>query len=226
MKKILIIGASRGIGGELTSHFAHMGHEVFGVSRSPAQHCQWIAADMATPEGIQHLLENIGDKPLDALIYCSGIWEKDGFSEHFDFKKTNWAETQKIMLVNLVAPIEITKGLAKNLALSNNPRAIYLGALSGLENKASQQVAYGASKFGLRGAIQGLRKGLATEEIGFSVINLGNVATPEVLADIKAGDLPVQTPIAIADIINTIEMIFSLSPTVEVGDINLSQKNL
>lgn len=225
MKRILVFGASRGIGAVLVRHFSSVGYHVTGVSRSKASHCEWIKADVSTGEGIRTVVSQVGQGPIDALIYSTGIWEEHGFSEHFDFRKTDDVETRNIMSVNLVAPIEITKGVAANLAMSSNPRAIYLGALSGLDQISSEQVAYAASKFGLRGAIQGLRKALKAQKIGFTVINPGNVATDEVLLDIEEGRFEQQEPIPISDIIKAIDMILSLSSGVEVGDINLIQKN-
>lgn len=224
-KRILIVGASRGIGAEIARHFSNSGYDVFGVSRSPAIECEWIKADISTVEGIQHLFSEIGEMPIDALLFSGGVWEEYGFMEDFDFRKTSELELRHIMSVNLVAPIEITKGIAKNLSLASNPRAIYLGALSGVDQRASSQVAYSASKFGLRGAIQALRLALKEEDIGFTVINPGNVATEEVLKDIEEGRFRNQTPISMSDIISAIEWILSLSRSVEVDDINLIQRN-
>lgn len=224
-KRMLIVGASRGIGSEIAKHFSNSEYEVIGVSRSPAVECEWINADISESEGIQYLITQIGDKPIDVLLFSGGVWEEYGFMEDFDFRKTSDLETRHIMSVNLIASIEITKGIAKNLSLVANPRAIYLGALSGVEQGASSQVAYSASKFGLRGAIQALRLALKEEGIGFTVINPGNVATEEVLMDIQECRFKEQTPIPVSDIISATEWILSLSPTVEVGDINLMQKN-
>ena len=224
-KRILIVGASRGIGAEITKHFSNSGYDVFGVSRSPAINCEWIKADISTIDGIQYLFSKIDRMPINLLLFSSGVWEEYGFTDDFDFRKTSELETRHIMSVNLVAPIEITKGIAKNLSLVSNPRAIYLGALSGVDKLASSQVAYSASKFGLRGAIQALRLALKEEGIGFTVINPGNVATDEVLRDIQEGRLREQTPIPISDVISSIEWVLSLSHSVEVDDINLIQKN-
>ncbi|WP_415900789.1 SDR family NAD(P)-dependent oxidoreductase [Neptuniibacter sp. QD48_11] len=225
MKTILIVGSSRGIGEELTKHFSDAGHNVIGVSRSPSKNCEWIRADLSVEEEIKTIAAQLGEQPIDTLIYSSGIWEDEGFTDDFDFRKTKYEETQQIMQVNLVAPIELTKALAPNLARATNPRAIYLGANSGLENIGSEQVAYAASKFGLRGAIQSLRSALKQESIGFTAINPGNVGTEEVLMDIKECRMPDHAPIPISDIITSIEMIMSLSKDVEIGDINLSQKS-
>jgi short-subunit dehydrogenase len=223
-KRIVVIGASRGIGAELVKHFAHLGHDVIGVSRTQALHCDWIKTDIATEEGIQYLCKKLNNQRVDTLLFSSGVWEEYGFTNEFDFRKTTLAETNHIMSINLVAPIEITKRLAYNLNLSDNPRAIYLGALSGLDNLPSEQVAYAASKFGLRGAIQALRKALKKENIGFTVINLGNVGTEEVLQDIEEKRTKAQTLIPLTDIISTAEWILSVSPSVEIAEVDLIQR--
>jgi len=223
-KQILVVGSSRGIGAEIVKYFSDLGHDVIGVSRSQSLGCEWIEADISTSSGITHLLYEIGQRPIDTLLFTGGTWEEYGFMKDFDFLKTSDEETRNIMSVNVIAPIEITKGLAKNLSLSSNPRAVYLGALSGLEHMVSVQVAYASSKFALRGAIQSLRVALKKEGIGFTVINPGNVATEEVLLDIEEGRFKEQTPIPISDIISAIEWILGVSSSVEVADINLIQK--
>ncbi len=224
-KNILVVGSSRGIGAEVTNYLSNLGYRVIGVSRSMSENCEWIEADISTTEGIDKIADVIGQTPIDGLIYSSGVWEEKGFLEDFDFRETTANETSHIMSVNVVAPIEVTKAISKNLSLASNPRAVYLGALSGLDNRASGQVAYSASKFGLRGAIQSLRIALKREKIGFTVINPGNVATEEVMLDIEEGRFPNQAPIPISDIISAIEFVFSTSNSVEVGDINLIQKH-
>lgn len=224
-KNIVVIGSSRGIGLELANHLVELGHNVCGVSRSPTEVCEWIKGDISTPEGISAACDAIGKRPIDILIFSAGIWEEKGFMPDFSFLATKDEETRNIMSVNVVAPIEISKRLAPNLSKSNNPRAIYLGAMSGVEHLASTQVAYSASKFALRGAIQGLRKALISEGIGFTVINPGNVATEEVLLDIKNGAFQDQQPIPLVDIFTTVDWLISLSRYVEVGDINLTQKS-
>ena len=223
-KKILVIGSSRGIGAEIVKHFSSLGHTVLGVSRTKSENCEWIQADISDNKKIEELLNIISKIEIDTFIFASGEWEEYGFMKEFDFKKTSDIETRHIMSVNLIAPIELTKGVAKNLSLSSNPRAIYLGALSGLDQMASSQVAYTASKFGLRGAIQSLRITLKEENIGFTVINPGNVGTEEVLLDIREGRFKEQIPIPMSDILSSIEYILSVSSSVEIADINLIQR--
>ena len=221
----MVVGSSSGIGKELVKHFSELNYEVIGISRRESENCIWIEADISTKEGILKISKNLENKHLDGMIFSTGIWEEYGFMKEFKFLKTSRNETQNIMEVNLIAPIEITKAVSKNLSLSKNPRAVYLGALCGVDNLATNQVAYNASKFGLRGAIQSLRIALSEQNIGFTVINPGNVGTEEVLEDIKEGRFDEQIPISMKDIIKSMEFIFSLSSNVEITDINLVQKD-
>lgn len=184
----------------------------------------WIAADLSTAAGIQQVVETIGETPLDALLYMGGTWEENAFTNAFDFQASPDGETRFVLAVNLIAPIELTKALAQNLSVADNPRAVYIGALSGLDNAASPEVANTASKFGLRGAVQALRLALAKEKIGFTVINPGNIATEEVLDDIEAGRFSQQFPIPISDVIETIEWILARSAAVDISEVNLRQK--
>lgn len=223
-KTILVIGSSRGIGAEIVKYFSSLTFDIIGVSRSESLNCNWIQADIGKKEGLEKIEEQISNRAIDVMIFSSGTWEKYGFLDEFEFQKTSDFETRNIMNINLIAAIELTKKLAKNLSKNKNSRAIYIGAVSSLDNLASSQVAYTASKFALRGAIQSFREVYKKENIGFTVINPGNVATPEVLLDIEEGRFKQQEPISIPDIISTVEYIMSLSTNVEVLDINLMQK--
>jgi 3-oxoacyl-[acyl-carrier protein] reductase len=224
-RKIAVIGASRGIGAAVAQHFARKGYHVFAISRSQAIVGEWIQSDISTSEGIKSVVDAIGESVLDALLFMGGVWEDGAFTEQYDFMKSSDRETRFVIAVNTIAPIELTRQLAKNLVKSDNPRAIFIGALSGLDNSATAEVANTASKFGLRGAAQALKLALRDYKIGVTVINPGNIATEEVVTDIEEGRFSQQVPIPLADLISAIEWILTLSNTVDVGDINIQQKS-
>ncbi|MEM6520374.1 MAG: SDR family oxidoreductase [Cyanobacteria bacterium P01_C01_bin.70] len=223
-KKVVVVGASRGIGAAVAKHFAHLGEQVFAISRTPAVAGQWIQADIATPEGIAALERSLPSTAIDALLFMGGVWEKGAFTDQYDFGASPDAETRLVMAVNAIAPIEIMKRLAPRLAQSDNPRAIFMGSLTGLDHYPSVEVANTASKFALRGAIQALRLALKGQHIGLTVINPGNVATEEVLADIAEGRFAPQVAIPLTDLISAIDWVLSLSSAVDVGEINLYQR--
>jgi 3-oxoacyl-[acyl-carrier protein] reductase len=224
-KRIVVIGASRGIGAAVAQHFVQEGNCVLSVSRSQPIAGEWIQADVSTSEGIKSVADTIGESRLDALLFMGGVWEDGAFTEQYNFMKSSDRETRYVIAVNTIAPIELTKQLTKNLVKSDNPRAIFIGSLSGLDNSASIEVANTASKFGLRGAAQALKLALFDYKIGITVINPGNVATEEVVADIEEGRFSQQVPIPLADIISAIEWILTLSKTVDIGEINMQQKS-
>jgi NAD(P)-dependent dehydrogenase (short-subunit alcohol dehydrogenase family) len=223
-RKIAVVGASRGIGAAVAQHFAQKGDCVFSISRGQAVVGDWIQADISTSEGIKFIADRIGESVLDALLFMGGVWEDGAFTDQYDFIKSSDQETRFVIAVNTIAPIELTRQLAKNLVKSDNPRAIFIGALSGLDNAATAEVANTASKFGLRGAVQALKLALRDYKIGVTVINPGNVATEEVMTDIEEGRFPQQVPIPLVDLISAIEWILELSNTVDIGDINMQQK--
>ena len=223
-KRVVVVGASRGIGGAVARHFVDKGNHVISVSRNQPIAGEWIRADISTSEGIKLVTDTIGKSVLDALLFMGGVWENGAFTEKYNFIQSPDRETRYVIAVNTIAPIELTKQLTKNLVKSYNPTAIFIGSLSGLDNSASIEVANTASKFGLRGAAQALKLALRDYKIGITVINPGNVATEEVLTDIEEGRFSQQVPIPLKDVISAIEWILSLSNTVDVGDINIQQK--
>jgi 3-oxoacyl-[acyl-carrier protein] reductase len=224
-KRIMVIGASRGIGAAVAQHFVEKGDYVLSVSRTEPVAGEWIQADISTSEGIKSVAETIGESRLDALLFMGGVWEDGAFTEQYDFMQSSDQETRYVIAVNTIAPIELTKQLTKNLIKSDNPRAIFIGSLSGLDNSPSIEVANTASKFGLRGAAQALKLALFDYKIGVTVLNPGNVATEEVVADIEEGRFSQQVPIPLADIISAIKWILTLSKTVDIGEINMQQKS-
>lgn len=223
-RNIVVVGASRGIGASVAEFYDANGDNVISVSRTRSNIGEWVSADISTPGGIQKVIESVSDRPIHALLFMGGVWEAGAFTDDYDFEKSSHAETQSIINVNLVAPIEITKGLLKNLRKAENPRAVFMGATSGLEISNTLEVAYSASKFGLRGAVHALRLGFEREGIGFTVINPGYVGTEEVLEDIKSGQSAGVVPIPMTDVLLAVDFVLRSSRDTDVGDITLTQK--
>jgi 3-oxoacyl-[acyl-carrier protein] reductase len=77
----------------------------------------------------------------------------------------------------------------------------------------------------VKGAAQVLSIALRAYNIGITVINPGNIATEEVMANIEEGRFGQQVPIPLADLISAIEWILTLSTAVNIGEINMQQKS-
>ena len=110
---------------------------------------------------------------LDVMIYNAGIWEDSAFSSAYDFEKVSDAENERVLQVNLVSAITCVQKLLPNVRQSANGKIILIGSINGLENTRMPEVAYNASKFGLRGMAHGLREVLRKDKIAVTCINPG-----------------------------------------------------
>jgi NAD(P)-dependent dehydrogenase (short-subunit alcohol dehydrogenase family) len=228
-KTILVAGASRGIGLAVAEHLVSQCDLLLTVSRTEAPIGEWIQADLAELAGVETVATVIGDDRLDALLYMGGTWETHAFTSQYRFEDCSDADIVQVIAVNLVAPIRLVKALLPALRRSENPKIIFMGALSGRDNFPGREVANSASKFGLRGVVHSLREELrsrsdsegVSQQISVTVINPGNVGTPEVLADLAADNLLDGEAIPLTDILSIIDCILSLSRATCIKEIDV-----
>ncbi|MEO0373647.1 MAG: SDR family oxidoreductase [Cyanobacteria bacterium P01_A01_bin.17] len=127
----------------------------------------------------------VADTALNGLLYMKGTWETKAFTSEYAFEQCFDEGIAQVSSVNLIAPILLVKSWLPSLRKSSNPKVILMGALSGLDNFPVREVANLASKFGLRGVVHALREELRDDRIAVTVTNPGNIATPEVLSDLR-----------------------------------------
>jgi short-subunit dehydrogenase len=184
---LLIFGASRGLGAAFSVGLPQAGDTLWLVSRGKPDlsdrdgaHRHWIEADLAAPSAADKIAAVVGDQPLDVVIYNAGIWETAAFSSRYDFERVDDAETARIITVNLTAAITGIRRLLPNLRRGTNPKVILIGSTSGLDNSSGPEVAYAASKFGLRGVAHALRENLRKNRIAVTCLKPGNIGTIKV----------------------------------------------
>lgn len=183
----LIVGASRGLGDAFARGVPKPGDAVWLVSRSEPASLRledgvsrsWIQADLSEVSAPGTIAVQLGKTVLDTLIHNAGIWEGHAFSAKYRLENVPDDQTREILSVNLAAAITVTRALLPNLRGSNNPKIVLIGSINGLENAGMPEVAYTASKFGLRGVAHGLREHLRPDRIGVTVINPGSFAADE-----------------------------------------------
>jgi len=222
---VVVVGASRGIGEAVAQHLSVAGHRVVTVSRSECVVGEWVQADVSTQAGIDAVRHHVANQPIDALLYMGGTWEQGAFTQEYDFSSCSSEDIRQVIAVNLTAPILLSQALFENLAQSENSRIVLMGSVSGLENTGSVEVAYTASKLGLRGAAQALAIATRKANIGITVINPDNVATTEVQNDINTGVFASQVAIPMSDILNTIDYLLNISVDTVPVEITLAQRN-
>ena len=220
-RTILVAGASRGIGLAVAEHLIDQCDRLVAVSRTVAPIGEWVQADLSDLVGIETVVNAIGNDALDGLLYMGGTWETHAFMPQYRFEACSDEDIIRVIAVNLVAPIRLVKALLPALRRSDNPKIIFMGALSGRDNFPGREVANSASKFGLRGVVHSLREELRSQQIGVTVINPGNVGTPEVLADLAAANLTGGEAIPLSDLLSIVDYILSLSRATCIKEIDL-----
>ena len=220
-QKVIVIGASRGVGAAVAEHITSSTDELITVSRSPSNFGNWIQADISTLLGIEKVTQAIGNEPLDALLYMGGTWETKAFTSEYTFENCTDADLENVIAVNLLAPIRLVKSLLPALRQAANPKIVFMGALSGLDNFPAREVANSASKFGLRGVVHALREELRQDHIAVTIINPGNIATSEVVNDLKQAGKPETNAIPLSDLLSVIDCVLSLSRSSCIKEIQL-----
>jgi 3-oxoacyl-[acyl-carrier protein] reductase len=218
---ILVAGASRGIGLAVAEYLVARSDRLLVVARTPAPIGEWIQADLSELAGVETVAKAIGGDRLDALLYMGGTWETHAFTSEYRFEDCTDADIDRVIAVNLVAPIRLVRALLPALRQSDNPKIIFMGALSGRDNFSGREVANSASKFGLRGVVHSLREELRSQQIGVTIINPGNVGTPEVLADLAANNLVGGEAIPLMDLLKIIDCILSVSRSTCIKEIDV-----
>lgn len=208
---IVVAGASRGIGLAVAEHYVGRCRRLVAVSRTPAPVGEWLAADLSTRAGCNAVAGAVGGDAVDALLFMGGAWETDAFTRAYAFDRCTDADIERVIGINLVAPIRLTQALLPAMRRSSNPKAIFMGSLSGRDNYPGREVANTGSKFGLRGVVHALRNELRAQRIGVTVINPGNVATPEVIADLSADAIIGGEAVPMADLLAVIDCVMALS---------------
>ena len=71
MKRLLILGSSKGLGKELYRMFTDVNYEVIGVSRSESQYTD-IVCDLSNKEQVETLVSSIHESIPNNIIFNAG----------------------------------------------------------------------------------------------------------------------------------------------------------
>ena len=142
-KKVIITGASKGLGLEIVKGFLKEGSIVTMCSRSndtlekakislnvPANQVFTYSLDVTNyhevSEGIKTAFKNMGS--LDILINNVGSTSK--FASFFDLEEEDWIDTYRLNVISIINTVRVAHPFLKK---SDNPRIINISSLTGLE---------------------------------------------------------------------------------------------
>ena len=179
--RVLLTGATGGLGQALSGALARRGAKVLAAGREPealarlATHLgaghRGVRADLNRGEGVAAVVDAARAFDVNVLINNAGI---GGFGL---FATQDWADIDAVLATNLVAPMRLTRALLPQLASQRAAAIVNIGSTFGSVPFAGF-AAYSAAKAGLRGFSQALRRELA--DTGVAVVHLAPraIATP------------------------------------------------
>ena len=199
--RILITGATGGIGQAIARAFAAQGAELILTGRraevlEPLARelgATTLVADLADRDALARLAEAAG--PLDVCIANAALPATGRLDE------LEQDEIDTILEVNLAAPIAMSKALLPGMLERGRGHFVFISSLSG---KVASPMAsmYNATKFGLRGFSLALREDLHRSGVSSSVVLPGFISEAGMFHD-SGVKLPrgvgTRTPAQVAD---------------------------
>lgn len=180
--KVLVTGASGGIGQAITRALASRGASLVLTGRrgevlaALAEEVGGTAipCDLSDREDLDRLVREAGD--VDVLIANAAL---PGTGVLTDLPQ---AHIDRLLEVNLRAPIALARALAPGMISRRRGHLVFMSSLAGKAASPASSL-YSATKFGLRGFALGLRADLRPHGVGVSTVVPGFVRNAGMLAD-------------------------------------------
>ena len=144
-KRVIVTGASRGIGRALIDTFLNLGHEVWALSRNTneLQHIQGIHAvsiDLSDEQQISDWVGSCGVDHFDAVVNNAGMLINKPFAE------TTFADFEAVYRVNVFGAAQLIRHLLP--ALSTESHILNISSMGGVNGSAKFPglAAYSSSK--------------------------------------------------------------------------------
>ncbi|HEL2978618.1 TPA: SDR family oxidoreductase [Stenotrophomonas maltophilia] len=188
--KLMVIGASRGLGRAFVEGLCQPGDTVVGVSRNRPRgiQCpegvtlQWIEADLVQPALAADQIAAEAPADIDVLIHNLGIWEEKAFSDAYAFLDESDAALAQLIDVNVTATLMLLRRLLPRVLQAPRPQLVLTGSTSALPRSGRPEVAFGASKFALNGIADALREGFRDRRLAVTSLQLGYLNTDDALS--------------------------------------------
>ena len=199
-RNIVITGANRGIGLELTKQYQQAGDKDYAVCRSDRLQLKALGVnvikgiDVSDPAAINLLVHALHDVPVDILINNAGILGNERLGS-VDYQKM-----QQVINVNAIAPLRVTEALLSNLGSGSKVALITSRMGSMADNTSGGTYDYRMSKAALNAAGVSLAVDLQELGIAVAILHPGYVQT-----DMVGGRGDISADVAAERLIQRIE---------------------
>lgn len=201
-RKVLVTGATRGIGRAIAANLLRSGYEVVGTGReSSAERCRsdedikgirWFDVDLSDRKSLALFIDQLEDEaPFYGLVNNAGVNRikpyQDVSQDDYDF----------VHETNLRAPYLITQKLAHGMVEKGEGRVVNIGSVWSVVTKAQRSL-YSSAKTGLVGMTRALAAELGERGVLVNLVSPGFVLTDmtrESLSDEQMEALTAQIPV-------------------------------
>lgn len=182
-KKILVVGASSGLGQNLSIELLKLGSFVTGVSRTIEQESFSSKIDINFLDSFQAIKLDLKKKPLDFKnleldIVYDGIFFAAGISIISNFIGIKDHSIDEIFNVNVLGQIKLLRYLLKKKLLQKQASIIFMSSINGTSLGSKGHSIYAATKGALNGITMSLANELSKKRIRVNSIAAGLVKTP------------------------------------------------
>ena len=187
--RVLITGASRGIGLEIARRLHAKGATIIGTARSEASlqaavdelDMTPIVGDLNDPAVADGLIdEALSHGPIDVLVNNAGIEIVGQVAEQ------DPGDLRSVIGVNLEVPITLTRHVLPHLLERGSGRIVNISSMASVVSTPGWAT-YSASKAGLSSFSRSLRSELAGTGVGVTIVEIGFVQT-DMLDDLRGND--------------------------------------
>jgi short-subunit dehydrogenase len=177
--RVLVTGASRGLGKNIARAVARHGAEVAVVARNGDQ-LEVLAkelggkaypTDLMDPAAAEALIDRVeADGPIDVIINNAGIDRVGRFYE------SSSQDIRDLLQVNLIAPMELCRQVMPLMMKRGRGHIVNVSSMGAISTGPGVTL-YGASKAGLSHFTAGIRSELRNKPVNTTLVQIGEVKT-------------------------------------------------
>jgi short-subunit dehydrogenase len=175
-KKYWIIGASEGLGRELSIQLSNLGVKLIISARNETRlnelssltKAKVLALDVLDIDAINQASKSVGI--IDGIIYVAG--------DYTPLNSTTWnvEEVDKMIAVNFTGAAKVLGFIVPKFLKQNNGHIVMIGSLSGFRGLPNA-IGYGASKAAMMHLAENIKADLYKTPIKIQLINPGFIKT-------------------------------------------------